>query len=188
MSRIGNRPIDLPQGVKVNITAADGAQVLAIEGPKGKLERTLRPEITVEEQDAKLVFVRKSDSKQARAFHGLERALANNMVVGVSEGYAKELALVGVGYRADMKGSTLNLGLGYSHPIDFDLPEGVKGSLIKEGREVFVRLESIDKQLLGQVAAQIRALRPPEPYKGKGVRYRDETVRTKAGKAGKAGG
>ncbi len=188
MSRIGNQPIVMPQGVKVTIKAVGEAQHLVVEGPKGKLERGMRPEVSVAQEENQLVLTRKDDSKPARAFHGLERALINNMVVGVSEGYEKQLAFIGVGYRADVKGNTLNLGLGYSHPIDFELPEGVKGSLLKEGREIFVKLESIDKQLLGQVAAQIRSLRPPEPYKGKGVRYRGEVVKTKAGKAGKAGG
>ena len=184
MSRIGKNPITLPQGVKVSV---DG-QVLTVEGPKGKLTREVRPEISIVVKDNELSFERVNDSKPARSFHGLERSLANNMVVGVSEGYEKQLALVGVGYRAEAKGSVLNLSLGYSHPIDFQLPDGVKASLLKEGRETFIKLESIDKQLLGQTAATIRSLRKPEPYKGKGVRYRGEEVRLKAGKAGKAGG
>lgn len=181
MSRIGKQPIALPKGVKAIIAG----QLLKIEGPKGKLERELCEEISVREEDGQLVFERNSDAKPARAKHGLERALARNMVEGVSAGFAKELALIGVGYRAESKGQTLTLALGYSHTIDFELPKGVTGTLIKEGRETFIRLESIDKQLLGQTAAQIRSLREPEPYKGKGVRYRDEVVRTKAGKAGK---
>lgn len=184
MSRIGKQPISLPSGVKVNVSG----QTITVEGPKGKLSRTVRPEIGVSIADSVLTFECKEDSKTARAFHGLERALANNMVVGVSKGYEKQLALVGVGYRAEGSGSKLNLSLGYSHPIEFELPQGVKAELLKEGRDTFIKLESIDKQLLGQTAARIRALRSPEPYKGKGVRYRDESVRLKAGKAGKAGG
>jgi len=181
MSRIGNQPVELPGGVKAEIAG----QLLKVEGPKGKLEREVRPEILVELAEGKIVFSRKKNDKQSRAFHGLERALASNMVTGVYEGYEKQLALLGVGYRADVKGQNINLNLGYSHLIDFPLPDGVKGSLVKEGRDTFVKLEGADKQLVGQVAAQIRALRPPEPYKGKGVRYRDEYVRRKAGKAGK---
>lgn len=184
MSRIGKNPIALPQGVKVSV---DG-QTIQVEGPKGKLSRTVRPEISIVVDDKEISFRRKDDSKQSRAFHGLERSLARNMIVGVSEGYEKQLALIGVGYRAEAQGNSLNLSLGYSHPIDFKLPEGVKASLLKEGRETFIKLESIDKQLLGQTAATIRSLRTPEPYKGKGVRYRGEEVRLKAGKAGKAGG
>ena len=186
MSRIGRLPVDVPQGVKAEIEGAAGSQLLKVQGPKGKLERRIRPEITVAMEEGKLVFSRTSDAKTTRAFHGLERALANNMVKGVSAGFVKELSLIGVGYRADMKGATaLDLALGYSHPIEFPLPTGVKGSVIKEGRDTFIRLESADKHMVGQVAAQIRSLRPPEPYKGKGVRYRDEVVRQKAGKAGK---
>jgi large subunit ribosomal protein L6 len=181
MSRIGKQPISLPSGVKASIAG----QLLKLEGPKGKLERELRPEVKVTEEDGSLVFERIDDSKQSRAYHGLERSLAQNMVQGVSEGFVKELALVGVGYRAEVKGKSVELHLGYSHPIDFALPEGIKAELLKEGRESFLKLEGIDKQRLGQVAAEIRALRPPEPYKGKGVRYRDEQVRRKAGKAGK---
>ena len=181
MSRIGKQPIPLPSGVKAHIAG----QLLKVEGPKGKLDRTVRPEVTMEVVDGALVFTRKDDSKASRAFHGLERSLASNMVQGVSEGFSKELAFVGVGYKADVKGNTVELNLGFSHPINFPLPQGVKATLEKEGRDSWLKLESIDKQLLGQVAAQIRSLRPPEPYKGKGVRYRDEQVRRKAGKAGK---
>ena len=117
--------------------------------------------------------------------HGTERALAQNMVVGVTQGFVKELDLVGVGYRADMQGTTINLALGYSHPIDFPLPAGVKGAVVKEGRDISIRLESADKALIGQVAAKIRSLRKPEVYKGKGVRYKGEQIKLKAGKAGK---
>lgn len=181
MSRVGKQPITLPQGVKATIAG----QLLKVEGPKGKLERTLHEGITATVKDGELLLTRRDDSKQSRMLHGLERALSNNMVTGVSVGFFKDLDLIGVGYRADMKGNTVNLALGYSHPIDFDLPAGIKGSVIKEGRDVTVRVEGIDKQLVGQVAAQIRSLRPPEPYKGKGVRYKGEKITMKAGKAGK---
>lgn len=181
MSRIGKQPVILPKGV----TATLAGRLLKIEGPKGKMQREVRPEISVEIENGSIVFGRASEDKKIRAFHGMERALAHNMVAGVSAGFEKQLALVGVGYRVEEKGKDLLFNLGYSHPIEFVLPQGVKGSLLREGRETFVKLESIDKQLLGEVAAKIRALRPPEPYKGKGVRYRNEIVKTKAGKAGK---
>lgn len=181
MSRIGKQPVALPSGVKANIAG----QLLKLEGPKGKLERELRPEVKITEEDGSLVFTRADDSKPSRAFHGLERSLVQNMVTGVSEGFSKELALVGVGYKADVKGKIIELHLGFSHPINFPLPDGVTAELLKEGRDSFIKLSSIDKQKLGQVAAEIRSLRPPEPYKGKGVRYRNEEVRRKAGKAGK---
>ena len=185
MSRIGKAPITLPKGVKAVVSG----NLVKIEGPKGKLERACRPEIKAEikeEEGAQvLTFERNSDSKDARAFHGMERALASNMVQGCHEGFEKILDVNGVGYKAEMKGKDLNLGLGYSHDIKFKVPDGVTASVLKEGRDVAVKLESCDKQLLGQVAAQIRSLRPPEPYKGKGVKYRDEVIRRKAGKAGK---
>lgn len=181
MSRIGKQPVVLPKGVKAEIAG----QLLKIEGPKGKLERRLRPEVKIEISDGQLIFQPREDTKQAGAFFGMERALVHNMVVGVSLGFNKELHLVGVGYRAEMKGEAVNLGLGYSHTIDVAMPKGLKASVIKDGRETYVRIEGTDKQLVGQMAAKIRALRPPEPYKGKGVRYRGEVVKTKAGKAGK---
>ena len=181
MSRIGKQPIAIPKGVKAVIAG----QLLKVEGPKGKLQRELRPEVVVAQDGEELVLTRKDDTKQSRAFHGMERALVFNMVQGVSAGFERELALIGVGYRAEMKGSVVNLALGYSHPIDFPLPEGVKATVVKDGRDLFLKLESIDKQLLGLTAAKIRALRKPEPYKGKGVRYRNEVVKMKAGKTGK---
>lgn len=181
MSRVGKQPIALPKGV----SAIVAGQLLAVEGPKGKLERQVRPEIQVEIVDGKIIFTRRDEAKQTRAFHGLERAIANNMVHGVSEGFEKQLELVGVGYRVEMKGDNFNFALGYSHDIEFPMPKGVKGSVVKEGRETYVKLEGIDRQVIGQTAARIRALRPPEVYKGKGVRYRGEVIKTKAGKAGK---
>jgi len=181
MSRIGKLPVALPKGVKAGISG----QYLKVEGPKGKLERTITEGITISEKDGALHLVRKDDSKTFRMFHGMERALVHNMVVGVSDGFTKELDLIGVGYKADMSGNKLVLGLGYSHPIDFPLPDGVKGTVVREGRELGIKLEGADKQLVGQVAAQIRALREPEPYQGKGVRYKGEVIKLKAGKAGK---
>ena len=181
MSRIGNAPVKVPSGVKVNVNAGK----ILVEGPKGKLERELRPEVEVKLEGEELVVKRKNDEKATRAFHGMERALINNMVEGVEKGFEKILEVNGVGYKADVKGKTLNLGLGFSHDIHFPIPEGIKASILKEGRDIAVKLEGVDKQLVGQVAAQIRSLRPPEPYKGKGVKYRGEQIRRKAGKAGK---
>jgi len=181
MSRIGKQPIAIPKGVK----AVLAGQLLKVEGPKGKLERQIRPEISLAIESDKIVLSRKNDEQTVRAFHGMERALVHNMVVGVSEGFEKELQLIGVGYRADSKGNVLNLALGHSHPIDFELPAGVKGTVIKEGRDISVKLESVDRQLLGQTAARLRGLREPEPYKGKGVRYKGEVIKMKAGKSGK---
>ncbi|MFN8390903.1 MAG: 50S ribosomal protein L6 [Bdellovibrionota bacterium] len=181
MSRIGKQPVVVPKGVKAVIAG----QLLKVEGPKGKLERELRPEITAKLEGETIILTRNGDDGRVRAFHGLERALVHNMVEGVSKGFEKELQLIGVGYRADSKGNTLNLALGHSHPIDFELPDGVKGTVIKEGRDISIKLESMDKQLLGQTAAQIRSLREPEPYKGKGVRYKGEVIKMKAGKSGK---
>ncbi len=181
MSRVGKQPIEVPKGV----TAQIAGQLLKVEGPKGKLNREIRPEIEVKIEDGKIYLSPLKDDKTSNAFHGMERALAANMVKGVSEGFVKELSLVGTGYKADQNGKNITLALGYSHPIDFSVPDDVKASVVKEGRDVFVKLESADKQLVGEVAARIRSLRPPEPYKGKGVRYKDEVVKLKAGKSGK---
>ena len=182
MSRVGKQPIVVPKNVKAEISG----KKIKLEGPKGKLTREIHSQVSVVLEDGNLVLSRQDDSKKSRELHGLERALINNMVLGVTEGFEKELQLIGVGYRADMKGaSTINLGLGYSHPIDFKLPEGVKGNVVKEGRDLFIKLESTNKQLVGQVAAELRSLRAPEPYKGKGVRYKNEVIKIKAGKTGK---
>ena len=161
------------------------ASFLKSRGQKESFSREIRPEISIVEDSGKLVLGLKEDTKVAGAFHGMERALVANMVKGVSEGFVKELSLVGTGYRADQSGKNINLALGYSHPIDYAVPEGVTATVIKENRDVYIKLESASKQLVGQVAAQIRSLRAPEPYKGKGVRYKDEVVKTKAGKSGK---
>ena len=181
MSRVGKSPVAIPKGAKVEVKG----QLVKIEGPKGKLERNVAPAIGVALEDGHLVVTRSDDLPKNRAQHGTERALLQNMVHGVTEGFVKELDLIGVGYRADMTGNTINMALGYSHPIDFPLPAGVKGTVVKEGRDVSIRLEGPDRQLVGQTAAQIRSLREPEPYKGKGVRYKGEKIKLKAGKAGK---
>ena len=183
MSRVGNQPIALPKGVKVSV---HGQQVV-VEGPKGKLERSVQPCILVSfnDESKKILLTRNNEEKVTRAFHGMERALINNMVKGVSEGFEKILEARGVGYKMDVQGSVVELNVGYSHPVKFELPQGIQASLLKEGREFAVKLEGIEKQLVGQVAARIRAVRPPEPYKGKGIRYRGEEIKLKAGKTGK---
>jgi large subunit ribosomal protein L6 len=181
MSRVGKQPIIVPKGVKTEILG----QSIKVQGPKGTLQRNIRPEIKLELVEDSLVLTRRDEVQTTIAYHGLERALVNNMVVGVSEGFVKELELIGVGYKADLVGKNLDLGLGYSHPIQFPVPEGLKAEVIKEGRQIFIKLEGADRQLVGQVAAKLRSLRAPEPYKGKGVRYKGEVVKIKADKAGK---
>lgn len=189
LSRIGRKPIILPQGVKVEIKEGR----IIVEGPKGRLEKPLPPmvEVTVEGQEVRVrpQEVRKKLQRKATAFQGLTRALINNMVTGVSEGFSRSLDLVGLGYRAEVKGEEIVFHLGYSHPINFKLPLGIKARVEKGSGEVQARviLEGIDKELLGETAARIRRLRPPEPYKGKGIRYTGEQIIRKAGKAGKAG-
>jgi large subunit ribosomal protein L6 len=176
MSRIGNQPIPVPKGVKLDI---NGTYVKVV-GPKGTLERTIRPEIGLQAEGDNLIVVRKDNSKRTRAFSGLTRTLINNMIVGVDKGFQKKLAIEGVGYRAEVKGSVLNLSVGYSNPVEFDLPKGVSAEVDKANN---VTLDCIDKELLGETAAKIRAVRPPEPYKGKGIRYADEYIARKAGKS-----
>ena len=177
MSRIGKAPIELPKGVEVKVDKG----VVRVKGPKGQLERTVRPEISVEVEDGQVVVKRSSEAKQHRAYHGLTRALVANMVEGVTDGYSKSLEIVGVGYRADKKGKNLVLTVGYSHEVQYPEPEGI--SLTTPNQTTIV-VEGIDKQKVGQVAAELRAVRPPEPYKGKGIRYQGEQVRRKAGKTG----
>lgn len=177
MSRVGKLPITLPKGVEVTLRES----VLTVKGPKGSLERTVPAVIDVEIGKTAVEFKRKDDSNEARSTHGLIRALVHNMVRGVSEGFTKGLEIQGTGYRAEAQGNNLNLSLGYSHPIQFPLPDGVKATVEKGN---VVRLESIDNEVLGETAARIRALRPVEPYKGKGIRYAGERVRRKAGKTG----
>jgi large subunit ribosomal protein L6 len=177
MSRVGKKPIPLPAGVKVQI----GEQLL-VEGPKGKLTVPVPKGIRVEKNDGFLEV--KRDGDQYAALHGLTRALAANAVTGVSQGFTRELDIVGIGYRAEVKGNVIIFSLGYSHPIEFMLPQGIE---CKVEKNTHIVLSGIDKQLLGQVAANIRSLRPPEPYKQKGIRYTGEVLRKKVGKTGAGG-
>ena len=181
MSRIGRLPIAVPSGVDVTI---DG-RTLTVKGPKGTLTRELHPDIAVAREDDRLVVSRPTEQKTHKQLHGLTRTLVNNMVVGVTDGYRKSLEITGVGYRAAKVGEKLQLNLGYSHPIEIAPPQGISFEVENPTRLAVV---GIDKELVGQVAAQVRSTRKPEPYKGKGVRYAGEQVRRKAGKAGKIGG
>jgi len=176
MSRIGRLPVTLEKNVKA--VATDGT--LKVEGPKGKLELQIPPGFGLEIKDSKIIVTRPGDSQDQRSRHGLIRKLVANMAEGVSKGFTRVLEINGVGYRAEVKGNNIQMTLGYSHPIVYQLPPGVTA---KVERQVTVTLESADRQLLGLVAAQIRELRPPEPYKGKGIKYATETIRRKAGKA-----
>jgi len=178
MSRIGKLPIAIPTGVKAEING----QTVTVTGPKGSLTRTIHDRIRMEEQDGRIVFVRKDEGLTARAMHGLSRTLVNNMVLGVTEGFSKTLEIVGVGYRAVMEGKAINMALGYSHPVIYDPPEGI--ILVVEGQGSKVIVSGIDKELVGQVAAIIRRFRVPDHYKGKGIRYLGEYVRIKVGKTG----
>ena len=180
MSRIGNKPISIPKGVTVTVSNS----VVTVKGPKGTLTQELDRDITVEVTETELILKRPTEQIRHRAMHGLYRALLNNLVKGVTDGYKKDLELVGVGFKAANTGNILDLSLGYSHNIIFEVPKELKVSTATEkGQNPKIFLEGTDKQLLGQVAAKIRGLRKPEPYKGKGVRYSDEVVRRKAGKA-----
>ncbi len=184
MSRIGNNPVSIPGGVTVTVSDDN---IVTVKGPKGELQQAVNPviKVTVEENEVKLE--RENDQKSSKSMHGLYRALINNMVVGVSEGYKIIQELVGVGYKASHSGQVLELALGYSHNIFFEIPKEVKLETITErGKNPTIILESHDKQLVGQVAAKIRSLRKPEPYKGKGVLYKGEIIRRKAGKAAAA--
>ena len=175
MSRIAKSPVTVPAGVEVKI---DG-QSVNVKGKNGQLSLDVHPSVEVSQEDGALKFAAREASKQSRALSGTTRSLVNNMVVGVTEGFKKTLELQGVGYRAAAKGNTLNLSLGFSHPIDYELPEGIKA---ETPNVTTIVLSGSDKQVLGQAAAEIRAFRPPEPYKGKGVRYADEYVRRKEAK------
>jgi len=180
MSRIGHSIIKIPAGV----TVTQNQNTVTVKGAKGELSQELTEGITLEQNDSELVFRRPSDSKKHKALHGLYRALVNNMVVGVSEGFTKQLELVGVGYRASHQGQKLELALGFSHSILFELPSEVKvDTLTEKGKNPIITLSSHDKQLLGMIVAKIRSFRKPEPYKGKGVRFVGENVRRKAGKS-----
>ena len=182
MSRIGKNPISLPDGVSVKFD--DKSKVVTVKGPKGELTQRVDPDLDIKIEDGSLQVERPTDQKRHRAMHGLYRSLLDNMVVGVSQGYEKKLKVVGVGYRAEAKGKhQLELALGYSHPIVMALPEEIEVETeTQRGQPPLITLRSIDKQLIGQVAAKIRGLRPPEPYKGKGVQFVDEVIRRKAGK------
>lgn len=180
MSRIGKSPVTIPSGVEVKV---DG-NLVSVKGPKGELTQELDSCVTINIEGTEITFTRESDAPAHRAKHGLYRSLVQNMVIGVSEGFKKELEVIGVGYRANAQGQKLELSLGYSHPYVIELPSEVKVSTVSEkGKAPIVTLESHDKQLVGQVAAKIRSLRKPEPYKGKGVKYVGEELRRKAGKS-----
>jgi large subunit ribosomal protein L6 len=180
MSRIGKLPVSIPQGVTVTINK----NAVAVKGPKGELNRDFPPEIELKQEEGQVVIARTSDHRLQRSKHGLVRALVNNMVMGVSSGFNRRLHIEGVGYKAEVQNKNLVLNLGYSHQITFEPPQGISFEVDKTGRELSVH--GIDKELVGEIAARIRRCRPPEPYKGKGVRYFNERVRRKAGKAGKA--
>lgn len=176
MSRIGKKPIELPKGVQVTVQG----QSVSVKGPKGTLSRALHRDIDVKVEGNNVVVSPKQAAEDAGRFHGLTRTLVNNMVVGVSEGFTRRLKLVGVGYRAATTGKTLNLSLGFSHPVNYDPPTGIE---IKVEAQTTLVVTGADKELVGQVAAKLRGFRPPEPYHGKGVRYEDERIATKVGKA-----
>ena len=181
MSRIGRLPIQVPPSVDVSIVGRD----ITVKGPKGTLERALHPDMRVSMEGSTLIVERPSEAKHHKQLHGLTRTLVNNMVIGVTDGYRKALEITGVGYRAAKVGDKLQLNLGYSHPIEIEPPAGISFEL---ETPVKLAVVGIDKELVGQVAAQVRATRKPEPYKGKGVHYLGEQIRRKAGKAGKIGG
>lgn len=180
MSRIGKSPVTIPSGVEVKVNGT----TVTVKGSKGELTQEIDPCVTIQIEGSEITFIRASDAPDHRAKHGLYRALVFNMIAGVSEGFKKELEVIGVGYRATATGQQLELALGYSHPIVIELPKEIKVSAdTQKGKAPVVTLESYDKQLLGQVAAKIRSLRKPEPYKGKGIRFMGEEIRRKAGKS-----
>lgn len=178
MSRIGKAPISIPSGVDITITG----QHVTVKGPKGTLSRVIPGEIIVRQEDATLFVERPNDERQNRSLHGLCRTLVSNMVIGVTDGFSKELEIVGVGYRAEAQGANLRLALGFSHPVNVPAPDGITFEIPVQTRII---IKGIDKELVGQVAANIRSIRKPEPYKGKGVRYAGERILRKAGKTGK---
>ncbi|NLJ60799.1 MAG: 50S ribosomal protein L6 [Firmicutes bacterium] len=181
MSRVGKAPIPIPKGVEATIEGA----TIKIKGPKGALTRRINPKISVSIEDGNITVGRSNEGKEARSLHGLTRTLIANMVQGVTEGYQKTLLISGTGYRATQQGNKLVLGMGLSHPVEMVPPEGIEIEVPSPTRIV---VKGIDKELVGQISANIRAVRPPEPYKGKGIRYEGERIRMKAGKAGKAAG
>ena len=178
MSRIGKAPINIPSGVEISIAG----RTVTVKGPKGTLSRDIPGDIVVRKEDNTLLVERPNDERNNRSLHGLSRTLVNNMVVGVTEGFTKELEIVGVGYRAEAQGQNLRLALGFSHPVIVPAPDGISFEIPAQTRVI---VKGIDKELVGQVAANIRSIRKPEPYKGKGVRYLNERVLRKAGKTGK---
>jgi large subunit ribosomal protein L6 len=180
MSRIGKLPVTLPKGVDVTVSG----QQVSVKGPKGELRRTFHPLVKVDRADGTLTVVRANETQQAKAIHGLSRSLLSNMVTGVATGYTRDLEISGTGYRAILAGKKLQLALGFSHPIEIDPPAGISFALETPQR---VRVAGADKELVGEIAARIRALRVPDPYKAKGVKYAGEYIRRKAGKAGKVG-
>ncbi len=179
MSRIGKSPVPIVSGVDIKVSGQD----VTVKGPKGTLQRTFTERVTIVIEDGEARVERNDEDRHTRALHGLSRALLANMVHGVAEGYSKELSIVGVGYRASLKGNNIELLVGFSHPVDIKAPDGITFEVPDQTRII---VSGIDKELVGQVAANIRKVRPPEPYKGKGIRYVDEHVRRKAGKAGVA--
>jgi large subunit ribosomal protein L6 len=181
MSRIGRKPVAIPSGITVSVNG----HTVTVKGSKGELSYVLLPEVSAKVEGAELIIERKEDTDAGRARHGLTRALLANMVKGVSEGFSKQLELIGVGYKAALKGKVLQLQLGFSHPVDFAIPAGVEITQDEKNKNLLT-VKGIDKQLVGQVSSDLRALRPPEPYKGKGIRYTDEHVRRKVGKAAAA--
>jgi len=181
MSRIGNKPVAIPSGVSVELKGI----TVHVKGPKGELTYVLLPEVSVVIEDNQVKVSRKDDTDASKARHGLTRMLIQNMAIGVSQGYEKKLEIIGVGYKAQIKGKTIVLSLGHSHPINLAIPAGIEMGQDEKNKNILV-IKGIDKQLVGQIAAEIRELRPPEPYKGKGVRYMDEQVRRKPGKAAAA--
>jgi len=176
MSRIGNKAVEIPDKVKVNV---DEEGAVSVEGPKGKLQWKLPRQIRASVQDNRVSVVREAESRNVKALHGLSRSLVHNMVQGVSEGFTKQLEIEGVGFKAAVQGSTLNLSLGFSHPVPFSIPKDIKITVADNTK---ITVEGVDKKLVGQVAADIRRFYPPEPYKGKGVRYTGELIRRKVGK------
>ncbi len=177
MSRIGRKPISLPAGVEINIEN----NIITVKGPKGTLSQSIPEDIAIDQEENELLVKRPSDAKRHRAMHGLTRALVANMVTGVTSGFEKKLEMVGVGYRAQMQGSKLVISIGFSHPVEVEAPEGIEFEVPAVTK---ITVKGIDKQLVGNTAAHIRAIRKPEPYKGKGLRYENEVVRRKAGKTG----
>lgn len=181
MSRVGKKPVAIPQGVQVNLKD----HTVEVKGKLGTLRQQFHALMTVKKDGDHIIVERSDDSPQVRALHGLTRAMIANMVTGVSEGFKRELTIEGVGFRGEVQGNTLVLSVGYSHPVRVEAPQGVSFAVDRSGR--IVTISGIDKQVVGQVAADVRAVRKPEPYKGKGIRYSNEVVRRKAGKAGKVG-